>query len=101
MLSHLPILERGFSRLGCATERKGACLLCLNPTPRTKPFPPEKLLGANHVLDFHECCDFAPRVYAAHPDLASSSPRPKALWLVTGSEVSKQGIFFTVLGGEG
>lgn len=53
------------------------------------------------MLDFHECCDFAPRVYAAHPDLASSSPRPKALWLVTGSEVSKQGIFFTVLGGGG
>lgn len=50
------------------------------------------------MLDFHECCYFAPRVYAAHSGLASSSPRPKASWLVTGNEVSKQSIFFTVLG---
>lgn len=42
------------------------------------------------------CCYIAPRGYEAHSGLASSSQRPEVLWLVTGSDVSKWGIPYSL-----
>lgn len=51
------------------------------------------------MLGLQVCFYIAPRGCAVHSGLASRSQRPKVLWVVTGREASKWGIFplFTVL----